>query len=165
MKNIKDLRKKVITICCSAAFFKDAIEIGKELKKLGFKVKMPKTALIMKRADDFDVSHYKTWFDNRDDYKLKRDLMKGHFRKVIEADAMLVLNYKKNKIPGYIGGNVLMEAALAFHYKKPIFIYNEISDRLNVAEEVYGLNPIFINKDLNLIAEKLNSRIKTKKPS
>ncbi|OGY21891.1 MAG: hypothetical protein A2113_01015 [Candidatus Woykebacteria bacterium GWA1_44_8] len=156
-------RKKIITICSSAAFYKDVIEIEKELKKLGFKVKIPKTANKMRKANNFDVNFYKTWFNNKADYNIKRQLMKDHFNKVIEADAILVLNKEKNGVAGYIGGNGLMEMTIAFHYKKPIFIYDSISDDLNIAEEVYGLNPIFINKDLNLIAEKLNSRIKTKK--
>jgi hypothetical protein len=48
--------------------------------------------------------------------------MKGHFKKVLDSDAILVTNFEKNGVEGYIGGNVLMEITLAFHYKKPIFI-------------------------------------------
>jgi hypothetical protein len=82
-------------------------------------------------------------------------LIKDHFRKVIEADAILVLNLEKNGVFGYIGGNTLMEMALAFHLRKPIFIYNEIDDSLNFKEEVYGLEPVFIKGDLKLINKKL----------
>ena len=81
--------------------------------------------------------------------------MKAHFLKVLAADVILVLNYEKNGVPGYIGGNGLMEMMLAFLHKKPIFIYNKISDELNIAEEVYGLNPIFIDQDLRIIMKKL----------
>ncbi len=74
----------------------------------------------------------------------------------MEADAILVTNFEKNGLPGYIGGNVLMEMVLAFHYKKPIFIYNNISDDLNFKEEVYALNPIFLDHDLSIIRKKLH---------
>ena len=82
--------------------------------------------------------------------------MNGHFKKVLEADVILVTNFEKNGMPGYIGGNVLMEMVLAFHYKKPIFIYNSISEDLGIKEEVYGLNPIFLNGDLNTLKNKLH---------
>ena len=147
--------KKIITICCSASFYSQALEVEKELKKLGFKVKIPSTAYKMKKNNNFDVSFYKTWYSNKSDYKRKTKLMKAHFLKVLAADVILVLNYEKNGVPGYIGGNGLMEMMLAFLHKKPIFIYNKISDELNIAEEVYGLNPIFIDQDLRIIMKKL----------
>ncbi len=147
--------KKVITICSSAQFFKKAIKVGEELKKLGFKVKLPKTAYVMKRTGNFNVDTYKTWFQNKKDYQVKTRLIKDHFKKVIEADAILVLNENKKGIPGYIGGNTLMEMALAFHFQKPIFIYNEIDNRLSLKEEVYGLEPIFIKRDLSVMVKEL----------
>ncbi len=146
---------RVITICSSAAFYKDVIKIEQELKRMGFKVKIPKTANKMRRSNNFDVNHYKTWFRNKADYHKKTQLMKEHFKKVIESDAILVLNKEKNGATGYIGGNGLMEMTIAFHYKKPIFIYDDISDKSNIAEEIYGLNPIFINKDLKLLTKKV----------
>jgi len=121
-------------------------------------VKVPKTALKMRRSNNFDVNHYKTWFTNKNDYHKKRQLMKDHFKKVIESDAILVINKEKNGMPGYIGGNGLMEMTMAFHYRKPIFVYEKISGDSPIAEEIYGLNPIFINKDLNFLAKKLGVR-------
>jgi hypothetical protein len=147
--------KKIITICSSAYFYKHVLEIEKELKKLGFSVKIPKVARKMGRKGDFDVSKIRTWLTNHKDYKIKTALMKEHFRKIVISDAILVLNNEKNGITGYIGGNVLMEMLLAFLHKKPIFVYDPINYDLNVAEEVYGLNPIFINRDLNLLTRKV----------
>ncbi|MCL5438815.1 MAG: hypothetical protein M1268_02400 [Patescibacteria group bacterium] len=146
--------KKIITICSSATFYKQILEIEEKLKKLGFKVKIPKTAKIMQRNNNFDVGFYKTWFNNKNDYSKKTKLMKDHFKKIIDADMILVANYEKNGVAGYIGGSVLTEMAIAFHYKKPIFIYDEISEDLNIKEEIYGLNPIFIKKNLRIIASK-----------
>jgi hypothetical protein len=74
--------------------------------------------------------------------------MKGHFKKVLEGDAILVLNYRKNGIDGYIGGNVLMEMALAFHYKKPIFVLHQVTAALPLYEEVMGMRPRFLGGEL-----------------
>ena len=65
--------------------------------------------------------------------------------------APLVLNFAKNGVDGYIGGNVLMEMGLAFHYKKPIYILNPVSPKLGFLEEVLGLQPVFLNGKLEKI--------------
>jgi diphthamide synthase subunit DPH2 len=143
--------KKTITICASASHYKNVLEIEKILKKMGFAVKIPSTANRMKRSGNFEVTFYKTWYKNKKDYAKKTKFMQEHFGKVINSDAILVVNFEKNKIAGYIGGNVLMEMTLAFHYKKPIFIYNDITEDLGIKEEIFGLNPIFLKSNLNLI--------------
>lgn len=143
--------KKIITICSSASFYKEVLEIEKQLKKLGFKVKIPKTANIMKRNGNFNVSDYKTWYKDKNDYKKKTALMNGHFKKVLEADAILVVNNEKNGISGYVGGNALMEMTLAYHYKKPIFLWNDVTSKLSIEEEVRGLNCIVIEQDVKRI--------------
>src|SRR3989344_1435516 len=117
------MNKKIITICASAAHYKQVLEIEKQLKQLGFKVKIPKTANIMKKNNDFDVSHYKTLYKNKSDYSKKTKLMLLHFKKVMESDAILVTNFEKNGLQGYIGGNALMEMTLAFINKKRIFCF------------------------------------------
>lgn len=142
---------QIITICSSASHYKSVLEVEKQLKKLRYKVKIPKTARIMQKTNNFNLQTYKTWHKNKEDYKKKAQLMKGHFKKVMEADAILVTNYEKNGLEGYIGGNVLMEMALAFHHKKPIFVLHSISERLPIKEEVFGLFPIFLDGDLNKI--------------
>lgn len=80
MNNSKDRQKlnrsksKIITICSSASFYKDVLDIQKQLRKLGFKVLIPQTANNMKKSGNFNVEHYKTWFRNKDDYKKKQSL-------------------------------------------------------------------------------------------
>jgi hypothetical protein len=81
--------------------------------------------------------------------------MLAHFKKVVESDAILVTNYEKHGLAGYIGGNALMEMTLAFINKKPIFVLNKVDEKLEIKEEVYGLKSIFPNVDLSLIGKKL----------
>ena len=145
-------RRKSIALCSSASFFKQVLDFERRLKALGFTVKVPHTALKMKRSGDFHVSTYKTWFKDPKNYTRKSWLIKNHFNKIAKSDAVLILNYDKNGVAGYIGGNTLIEAAIAFHYKKPIFILNALSDDLGFKEEILGMQPIFLNGDLSKIS-------------
>lgn len=148
-------KRKIITICASASHYKKVIEIEGKLKKLGFKVIIPKTANIMKKNSDFDVTHYKTWYQDAKDYHKKTKLMVNHFNKVLLADAILITNFEKNGLEGYIGGNALMEMTVAFTNNIKIFVLNPIDESLGIKEEVYGLKPIFLDGNLSLLAKAL----------
>lgn len=134
-----------ITICSSANFYKQAVEIQEELERAGYKVIIPSTARKMKESGNYDVSHYKTWFADANDYHKKAALMRAHFEEVEKGDAILVLNYEKHGANNYIGGNVLMEMSLAFWLNKPIFIVNEIPEESAFLEEIIGMGPIALH--------------------
>ena len=136
---------KTITICSSVNFYRQAVDIQAQLEKLDFKVVIPTTATRMKESGDFEVSHYKTWFADANDYHKKAALMREHFEKVEAGDAILVLNYEKHGVQNYIGGNVLMEMALAFYWKQPIFILNEIPEESAFVEEIKGMTPVVLH--------------------
>ena len=144
---------KTIVICSSASFYEKIFPIQKALRKFGYKVIIPITAHRMKKSNNFNVDSYKTWHNNPNDYRKKKALMDGHFKKIIKGDAILVTNFDKKGIRGYIGGNTLMEIAIAYHYKKPIFILNNIAEDLAIKEEIYGVNPIFIKGDLGYFSK------------
>jgi hypothetical protein len=149
LKDIKLIDKyyslPTITICSSASFYRQAVDVQAQLQKLDYRVIIPATAEKMKHSGDFNVQHYKTWFGNKNDYHKKTALMRGHFDEVKKGDAILVLNYEKHDIKNYIGGNALMEMALAFFLHKPIFILNEIPENSNFLEEIIGLNPVLLH--------------------
>lgn len=145
------VNKKKIVICSSASFYKKVVEIEAQLKNIGFRVKSPLTVAKMKKSGDFKVESYKTWMERPEDYKKKAFLTRKHFNEVVKGDIVLVLNYEKNGKSGYIGGAVLMEMGIAFHFKKPIYILNKIDESSSFKEEIYGFLPTIINGDLNLI--------------
>ena len=153
--------KPTITICSSVNFYRQVVKLQEELNKLDLNVIVPAMATKMKESGDFEVSHYKTWFNDANDYHKKAQLMRNHFAEVEKADAILVLNYEKRGIQNYIGGNVLMEMSLAFWLNKPIFILNEIPEESAFEEEIKGMEPIVLHGDaLSLISqyEKIKSR-------
>jgi hypothetical protein len=106
----------------------------------------------MKKSGDYDVDRLKSWFGNDKDYHKKVSLMRGHFAEIEVADSILVLNYQKNEIPNYIGGNVLMEMAIAFYLNKAIFILNDVPEESTFLEEIKGIEPIVLHGKLENIS-------------
>lgn len=149
---MENKQKKIIAVCASVSHYKYLFPLEIDLKLLGFKVILPKTARKMKKSGDFDVDKHKAWYKDKSLYKVKTALMKSHFKEIEKSDAILVANHEKNGIKGYIGGNTLMEMTVAFLNKKPIFVLNTIDENLGIKEEIYGVNSIFLNGDLNLIS-------------
>ena len=96
--NSKKSKFKNIVVCTSASFYKQVLKIQKELEHLGFKVSVPLTARKMEKAGNYDVSFYKTWFKNPNDYNRKSFLMRNHINRVLNGTAVLVVNLKKNNI-------------------------------------------------------------------
>jgi hypothetical protein len=140
-----------VTICSSANFYQQAVDIQAAIENRGFACIIPQTAEKMKASGDFDVSHYKTWFGDAKDYPKKATLMRDHFNEVYKGDVALVLNFEKHGEANYIGGNVLMEMALAFYFNKPIFIYNEIPERSKFLEEILGMQPTVLHGQLDAL--------------
>lgn len=146
----------VITICSSANFYKQVVDTQAELEKLGYKVIIPVNAKRMKQSGDYDVSHYKTWYSNSNDYQKKTALMLEHFAEIEKADAVLVLNYEKHGVANYIGGNVLIEMGLALYLNKPILILNELPVESAFIEEIRGLNPVVLHGKISQLPIELN---------
>lgn len=144
-------KKPIITICSSANFYQQVVELEPQLEALGFEVIIPVSARKMKAANDFDAAKSRSWLTNPNDYHMKTSFIRNHFNEVAKADAILVLNNEKHGRPGYIGGNVLMEMAIAFHLNIPIFVYNPADPESSFLEEIIGMGSIFIDGDLHKI--------------
>ena len=76
--------------------------------------------------------------------------MRLHEPKIKKNDAILVLNFEKKGIPNYLGGGTFMEIVKAWELKKKIFFFNPIP-KCSFTDELTGINPIIINKDLSKI--------------
>lgn len=139
------MKKLVVALCSSADFYRQVVDRQVLLEKHGYICLVPLTATKMKESGDFDVSHYKTWFADPDDYDKKSALMRGHFAEIEKGDAVLIINEEKHGITNYIGGNVLIEMALAFYLHKPILIMNDIPVGLAYEEEIRGMQPVVLH--------------------
>ena len=142
---------KTISVCSSSAFYQEVIDIQATLEHRGYTVLVPANALEMKRNGDYDVTHYKTWYEDAKDYHKKSALMRGHFGEIEKADAILVVNNEKRGVPNYIGGNTLIEMSLAFYLNKPIFVLNELPEESSFIEEIRGMNPTVLHGKLEAL--------------
>ena len=83
--------------------------------------------------------------------KNTQDAMKVDCAQVPGNDAVLVMNLEKHGIPGYIGGNVLIEMGYAHILGKKIFLLNPIPDIRFYKTELVAMKPVVLNGNLNII--------------
>lgn len=129
---------KAICLCSSRKFF-DRLKVVKgKLEKIGYEVILPSMKNI--QDDFFTENGRETEFA-----KIHHDLIKNHFKKINGSDAILVCNYNKKGIQGYIGGNTLIEMSKAFDKEIPIFLLNPIP-KINYRAEILAMQPIILEK-------------------
>ena len=137
-----------IMICGSMTFAKEMMDVEKKLEKLGHSVSVPSD--IESHLKDPDL------IDNlEENYKhtIEKDIMRQCFKLIAKSDAILVLNYPKNNINGYVGTSSLMEIGLAYYLGKKIFLFNPMPKphKVRWAHELEIINPKIINGDLSKI--------------
>ena len=130
------------------AFIKEIVRIKKQLEDLGNDAKIP-------HGSEPHLTDG-TFVDNLEEnyqFCVKNGIMTQCFNQVVENDAILVINKKRNNIEGYIGTSTLMEMAIAHHFKKKIFLLKKIPSykKARWAHEVAIMRPIIINGDLSIV--------------
>lgn len=119
-----------IMVIGSMTFAKEMLQTKEELEKVGHTAEIP-----------FDVEYHLSDEGRVDDleknyqYCVENDVVWKGFQQVADADAVLVLNYPKNGVSGYIGTSALMEMAIAYWLKKRYFCYMN----LQAIENTVGL--------------------------
>ena len=147
-----------ITICGSIAFFKEMQKTKEQFESMGHTVKIPPSQVKGKDGNLISVAEFyqirkssEAQGENTDwIWQLKTEAMRAHFEKIVSSDTILVLNIEKNNINGYVGSNTFLEAGLAFHLNKKIYLLNQIPEQ-QCREEILGMHPIVINGDLSKI--------------
>lgn len=144
-----------ITVCGSIAFQNKILPLKNELEELRHEVKIWPLKVKGEEGQLIPVQEYyqirrtannnKKWVWDR-----KAEAILEHFDKIAWSDAILVANYDKKNIKGYIGGNTLMEMGLAFFLKKKIYLLNQVPE-LPYKEEILGVKPIILNGNLTKI--------------
>ena len=130
------------------SFYRDLVAVEEKLTAMGYRVMIPKSAMMMKRKNDFEVTHFKGVVP----YETRAKLIRQNFREIKNCDAILVINNTKNGVRGYIGANVLMEIAVAFYFKKKIYLWNPIPNDAPYGEELLCFAAEVINRKLDGIA-------------
>ena len=151
-----------ITVCGSIAFHPQMIAVRNKLVGFGHEVKIPE--LSTEAPQEFgggkkinfgkyieDNGSIDTFPSEHKIWQLKQAAIKDHFDKLEWCDGILVTNYDKHGITGYVGGNTLIEIGVAFYLHKKLYILNPIASELSYKLEIIAMHPTIINGDLAAI--------------
>jgi len=146
-----------ITICGSMTFYNEMLTLKKDLESINHEVLIPSLALEVPGEGKYfgpymeDNGGIDNFPEGHSLWQLKSDAISEHFEKIEKSDSILVANYEKKGVSGYVGGNTLIEIGLAFYLKKKIFILNNVSSEISYKQEIMGMKPLFLNGDLSKI--------------
>lgn len=111
---------KILTICGSMQFFRQMEDLKSVLESKDFFVYLPEA----EESEDFYAQ-----LSEKDKPALKRGFIDAHLEKIKRSTSILVANYPKNGISGYVGSNTLMEIAFAYALEKNIYLLNPLGDQ------------------------------------
>jgi nucleoside 2-deoxyribosyltransferase len=142
-----------LTICSSAHFAHESQEIKKKLEKKGVEALLY-PGIVKVRGKTMTVDEFYTMRKKNlteEFLETKKQLMDEHIDKIKNSDAVLILNFDKAKIRGYVGGNSFMEMGVAYALGKKVFIWKKPSNNLPYYEEIMAMRPNIIEEDLERI--------------
>ncbi len=135
-----------IAICGSMAFASEMAKTKKSLEQNGFNVFAPNGLLDSSRSNESGSSEKATKL------KIENNYIKKHFEVIKNCEGVLILNYDKNDVKNYIGGNSLMEIGFAYTQNKDIFLLNPIPD-VSYKTEIEAMSPIILNGNVENISK------------
>lgn len=76
----------------------------------------------------------------KEHWKAKKEggFIKWYYDAIIKSDAILVLNFTKNEVENYIGGNTLMEIGFAHVHNKKVFLLNPVPE-ISYRDEILAM--------------------------
>lgn len=132
----------IITICGSMQFHHEMAQTQYLLEEAGYTVLVPKDLTVLEQNESFMETD-----EERVTSKIEHDFIREHFRKIEGSDAILVLNYEKKGIQGYIGGNTFLEMGHAFGLGKKIFLMYPVPN-MDYSVEMHAMKPVVLHGDL-----------------
>ena len=130
-----------VAICGSMSFGKEMLTIKEKLERMGHTVILPENT--------HAYANGTINIENKLE-KMKLDVIRKYFHEIKEVDGILVLNYTKNGIENYVGGNSLIEMAFAHVLNKIIFLLNPIP-KMNYSDEIESFFPVVLNGKIEII--------------
>jgi predicted house-cleaning noncanonical NTP pyrophosphatase (MazG superfamily) len=130
-----------IVICGSVQFAREMLDLKQRLEASGHAVTVPKNAELYASGERSAETKWE---------KVEGDVIRSYWQKIGEADAVLVVNFTKNGVENYVGGNGLIEMAFAHVLEKKIFLLYPIPE-MNYADEIASMKPTVLEGDLSRI--------------
>ncbi|MEI8143254.1 MAG: hypothetical protein WCG48_01400 [Candidatus Berkelbacteria bacterium] len=141
--------KKKIMIGGSMVFAKEMKAAKKFLEDEGFEVFVPLDTehVIIDPSKKTDVAFMKELGVGRGDAEL-----------VAKADALVILNYEKHGVEGYIGPGAYRDISVSWWlHKKLFFLFPYDENQNNQKYEMLGFDPIILDGDLGKIKKSYSS--------
>lgn len=133
-----------IAVVGSMTFVEKMLKVKKELESLGHEVFLSKFAYDYINLPSNEIEK-QTIYD-----KNNNDGLKELSHLIKDVDAILALNYDKNDIANYIGGNTFLELGYASILGKKIYFMNSIPNMLYTSE-LEAMKPIVLEGNLSKI--------------
>ena len=137
-----------VFIICSKQFYTKIEKIKEILEKRNIEVFLPNC------YDDPETEERMWKLGKKKHQEFKSEMYKQSEEIIKNMDAVLVLNYDKNKdgkiYKNYIGGATFLEMYDAFRLGKKIFLINDIPEGI-LFDEIEGFNPIILKGNIDLI--------------
>ncbi len=130
-----------VAVCGSMAFAEQMKALARDLSQIGHTVLLPDA------AGGFEPPEGPKQAAER---KLRFDLIRRHWDKICTADAILVVNWDKDGMASYIGGNTFLEMGFAHVLHKPIFVLKSLPD-VSYSAEITAMSPVVIHDELERI--------------
>ena len=124
-------------------FHQEMLEAKKLLESRGFTVYIPSGAYDKTKNEFYAGSE-----EEKITFKIEHDLIHEHFHEIDKAAVILVLNYEKKSIPGYVGGNTFLEMGYAFGLEKKIYLLYPVPD-MDYKVEMHAMKPLVLDGDLS----------------
>jgi hypothetical protein len=115
-------------------FFNEMAAIRDQLEKVGIRVVIP---AIEEVKIDYTAS------SDEELSRVKKQFIDGHLAEIERSEAVLIANFDKHGVKGYVGANTLMEAAFAYVLRKPIYVLHLLGPQ-SCKPELLGLQPRFL---------------------
>ncbi|MFA5954681.1 MAG: hypothetical protein WC817_04055 [Patescibacteria group bacterium] len=140
-----------IAICASLDFTYEVEKLANELRARKFDVHIPITSGKI-LAGEFSLDSIKDEKKSGkfSDRAIQYDSIRAYWNVINDCDVVLVANYDKKGIKGYIGGNVFLEMGFAHVLNKKIFLLNNIP-KMSYSDEIKAMQPIVLRGDLSKI--------------
>jgi len=141
-----------IAICGSLDFTEEIKILADALEARGFEVEIPPTSRLI-LGGELTVEQVKAekadgTFSER---ATKVDAIRRYWKIIQTADAVLIANYDKKGVTGYVGGNTFLEIGFAHVLDKQIYLVNAIPD-MPYTDEIKTMQPVIIDGDVSKIS-------------
>lgn len=123
-------------------FHQEMMDAEMILEKQGHTVYIPSGAYDKSKNEFYAGSE-----EEKITFKVENDLIREHFRNIDQSEAILVLNYEKKGIQGYVGGNTFLEMGHAFSQGIKIYMLFAIP-QMDYIVEMESMQPIVLDGDL-----------------